>query len=335
MDKSFLEDKFKYERHDFDHHGYYGQSEYISQSALKKLNVSPKLFKDNLEEDKVETESMIVGRAIDCLITTPDEFHDEFALSGFDKKPGGKMGQMIDLLYQYDYDGEKEIFKQAYDEVSWGQGYNLDRVYESFQKPEVKDFFGFLVKTKDKTVLTQSQYDKAHRIRDQFVGDELLTDWRNQFDEELNQLAIYWEYDGVKMRSLLDFLYVDHEKKLLLPVDLKSTYNATRFDKTARKFRYDIQAISYTMAVMAMAKELYPGYTVGDFKFIVVDGYHPPIIYAMCGEDLKIAYEGTKIDNYYLKGFKDLITEYKYHEEHGYEYPMDYALNGEICIRLY
>lgn len=333
MDKGYVDEIYKYEKHNFDHHGYYGETEYLSQSALKKLNVSPKLFKDNLEEDKVETESMIVGRAIDCLITTPDEFDNEFALANFDKKPSGKMGQMIDLLYQYDYDGEKELFKQAYEEVGWG--YSLERVYESFQKPEVKDFFGFMIKTKEKTVITQNQYDKAHRIRDQFFGDEKLTEWRNQFDEELNQVAIYWEYDGVKMRSLLDFLYIDHKNKFILPVDLKSTYNSTRFDKTARKFRYDIQAISYTIAVMSMIKVHYPGYTVGDFKFIVVDGYNPPIIYSMCNEDLEIAYTGTKIDNYYLKGFKDLINEYKYYEKHGFEYPMDYALNGEICIRLY
>lgn len=56
MDKGYVDEIYKYEKHNFDHHGYYGETEYLSQSALKKLNVSPKLFKDNLEEDKVETE---------------------------------------------------------------------------------------------------------------------------------------------------------------------------------------------------------------------------------------------------------------------------------------
>ncbi len=66
-----------------------------------------------------------------------------------------------------------------------------------------------------------------------------------------NELVIMWEYPGVNLpcKSMLDRIIVDHEKKKITIVDLKTTSFMSEFKDKALEYRYNRQMAFYWMAV--------------------------------------------------------------------------------------
>ena len=115
------------------------------------------------------------------------------------------------------------------------------------------------------------------------------------------QVPIYWETtikgSVVDCKSLLDIVVIDHDKKTVTPVDLKTTGDSLNsFDYVCSKYRYDIQAAFYTDALYKLVvgeynarttdrlQELFSGiddYQVVGFKFVVESTQYPgsPRIY--------------------------------------------------------
>lgn len=81
------------------------------------------------------------------------------------------------------------------------------------------------------------------------------------------QKGILFEYNNVKCKALLDIVAINHDEKLIKPIDVKTTkergYN---FVSSVRRLRYDVQAYWYTMAL----QQAYPDYTIEPFLFIVL-----------------------------------------------------------------
>ena len=56
----------------------YRQARGVNYSSLAALAVSPKYYRQKQEQEQVDTDAFIRGSAVDCLLTTPDEFSKQF-----------------------------------------------------------------------------------------------------------------------------------------------------------------------------------------------------------------------------------------------------------------
>lgn len=284
---------------------YYDNNDYISQSRLKKLFISPAEFV-NYSSAK-ETVEMMKGSAVDCLLTTPDKFSEWFAIDNDFKRPTSKMKQYCDAIIEGKT--EEEAYKIADYSIS------LDRVIANAK--EFEDYIYLYQNREDKIILNKQEYELSLLA---FSTIETSEEWTEIMEHDCDfQVPIYWEYKGVPMKSLLDV--VAHNDNYVIPIDIKTTYNVYSFDFSFAKYRYDIQAVSYSLAL----QQLYPDKEIKPFRFLTVDYSCPsPLVYELGKEDYLVGLEG----NEKYKGFNWLIDAYKYYSTHGFIHPYGYIENG-------
>lgn len=142
------------------------------------------------------------------------------------------------------------------------------------------------------------------------------------------QLPIYFLYNGVECKALLDFVVVikDINGDILQvqPIDLKTMFgNTFDFPESIKTRRYDIQAAWYTEAIYAhFCLDRENEDLVAPFKFIVesTSKQGKPLIFEMDKEYLYEARVGKQISpSYYVSGMDDIIRKFIYHTENGWE----------------
>ena len=127
-------------------------------------------------------------------------------------------------------------------------------------------------------------------------------------------------------KALLDMVVIDDELQTVQPIDIKTTGEyPENFHRVAKRFRYDIQAAFYTLAL----SYAYPEYTILPFQFLVestvASAIGTPLLYTCTESDLLIGrYGGKYITEVSIAtqlfthtkytdilGFEDGIREYK------------------------
>ena len=98
------------------------------------------------------------------------------------------------------------------------------------------------------------------------------------------QKKFCFEVKGVKIKCMLDIIHVDHVKKEITPIDLKTSMNGTdKIISSFSKYGYYIQSGIYKLAVVNFFKNhaVYHDYKVKDFKFIfyhIMDGKYSEFV---------------------------------------------------------
>ena len=199
-------------------------------------------------------------------------------------------------------------------------------------------------------LITQEEYNKAAAmkamlINNKYVGDMFVMDVPESHTvfkgdiEIAYQADITFELEGVECKALPDIVIIDHKKRTVQIVDLKTT---SSYDQNVMssfiKFGYDYQAAWYTLALEAVteqAGELY-GYTVSpSFLFVFIDTVQgcEPICVKMSELDVDCAINGGIRYGKYRKGILDIFKEYLWHTENDlWDYPMEYYKNDGVFI---
>lgn len=157
------------------------------------------------------------------------------------------------------------------------------------------------------------------------------------------QLPIYFEYRGINCKALLDMLFVVRDEAgsiiEVYPIDLKTSYGETlHFLSKLKSFRYDIQGAWYTIAVDSwLIGNQQESVSIAPFKFIVesTSNVGTPLIYKLDNSLMEIGLNGRPrfnsicVDenkNPYeivlskeIKGVNQLVDEYLWYEENGWE----------------
>ena len=309
----------------------------ISQSQLTNLSYGPKYYKNNLDKVQEDSEAMLVGSVVDCLLTEPDKFNDIFYISKV-SKPSGQMGEFVDA---YDKCGDKEA---AYDIVGFKRD-NLSKVLERFEV-EGRDYYNELIMGKSHKVITPEMYDMAKKVVDSLLNNE-YTQLEFEGDEVLKQLEILWDYEVekgvvVKCKSRLDLVTIDHEKKIVYPKDIKVKMDSVGdFYSSFIKYRYDLQQSFYTEAIKwwILQNNLLDSngkvYDVAPFKFIVESAKYPgtPLIFQTSESDLHCGKYGGTIRGRKYKGFHELIQDLIYYERNDrFDYERSVIENRGVVI---
>jgi hypothetical protein len=201
--------------------------------------------------DKVETPSLTFGSAVDSLITGgKKEFDERFIVADFPAMSPTFMQITKQLFSKYSekYDKLGDIPDQDimdYTEIvkfypNWRPATRAKAI-----KEQGEEYYRLLYLAKGKTVLDSQTYIDILNTVEALHNSE-STKWYfqedNPFDniERLYQLKFKATLEGIDYRCMADLIVVDHDAKIVQPVDLKtSSTKEWDFYKSFIDWRYE------------------------------------------------------------------------------------------------
>ena len=194
-------------------------------------------------------------------------------------------------------------------------------------------------------VVSEEIMTKAYNMSEKLMHDMYVNKLFNYSNENMQistSVPLYWETNVrgtmVKCKAELDKLIIDPDEKTIRIVDFKTTGKSVYFFKSSfYKFRYDIQAAFYQSGLLTVKqhKPEFADYTVLPPVFIAVDPYTPhPLVFEVSADTLLKGANGFEdVYGNHNPGWKELLEDYLFYEENGYEYPADYKGIESILIK--
>lgn len=263
----------------------YRQDPALSYSTLAKYERSGFNELEHLF-DRVETPSLTYGSAVDSLLTEgQQEFDDRFIVAEFPSIPDS----IIKIV--------KSLFNQCSGEYSRLVDIPDNRIiretesqnYQANWKPETRakvikekgaDYYNLLFIAGDKTIIdTQTYNDVLNAVKalKESEATKFYFAEDNPFEpdiERLYQLKFKGTFVGITYRNMADLIVVDYKKKLIIPIDLKtSSHTEWDFYKSFVDWSYHVQSRLYWRIIRQnMDKdEYFKDFELADYRFIVVN----------------------------------------------------------------
>ena len=314
----------------------------ISQSQLKLLlGPDPSLFNTVREPELYfeEKKHFIIGDAVDCQLTkSVEEFNNKFHISNLQNKPSDTIKSIVNQVY----DHVKEIHGREVQTIDRYSNAILDSCNDHNYQPNWKtetriakvveawEYWEDLKQAEGKVVLSTEENNLISQIVMSIRTNPITAPYfKEDKDVEIRyQVAITFTLLEVECKALLDMIIIDHNKKTVQPIDIKTMGDQTLyFPKSLRQRRYDIQAAFYTRALLSRVE--FQDYEILPFKFIVESTTKPgnPLVFTCNDELLSIGRVGREEYLYpesgllvpEIKGFHQLIEDYKWYVENGFE----------------
>ena len=264
----------------------YRQDSALSYSVLSRyeregFNNLDKLF------DRVDSPSLQFGQAVDTLITgSEEEFNENFMIAQLDNPPSDTLVTITKKLFDTWKDGYTDIKDISDDnivdtiqDIPWNNHW-LPKTRAKKIKEDCAAYYKLLYLSEGKTILNTSVYQDVMNTVDKLKSADstrFYFEENNPFDnnvERLYQLKFKATFNGVDYRCMPDELIVIHDKKLVVPIDLKTSYKPEwDFYKSFLEWRYDIQARLYWRIIREnMDKDPYfKNFKLADYRFIVAN----------------------------------------------------------------
>lgn len=321
----------------------------LNCSMIKLFDSDPVKFFEQFKLGKPRKEkkstSLIIGDIVDFYILDckgdevefDNRFDEKFALFE-DTKGVGQVFVLADILFEITqhYTNEEGVitvsFEQRFTEAC-GKAKALGKYSKKTEEKILEDFndngydyFKCLLENVGKTVVEVSLLDKAKRVAQLILEDPFTEDLFHDDDHEeyFPKFAIEWTYKTISgketsCKSEVDMLKINHTKKIIYIRDLKTTYDNEGFEYGYLKYRYDLQAAFYYLAVKHWAgEEGMEKYKIMPMEFVVADtsaNNRRPIRYQTSEKDLDASLKGFKVNNIQYKGIFQLMEEIDWAEK--------------------
>lgn len=278
----------------------------ISQSYLKGVLYG--------HSEKKESSSMTMGSMIDMLVTQEDKFKDTYFVLSNEEMPSDTIKAIIDLAFTY----EDRSYERAIEELNYigNRAWSMEKKVEKVTSHT--NYINQKIASIGKTIISHEQYTQANLLALKVM--QQLNELKLQGDR-YNQLELYQDVSHNNKdffcKGMLDIVFIGDT---IQPIDIK--YTSDNFEKSAKRFRYDIQAAFYTKLLQLK----YPNIPIEPFMFIVV-GDNQAGTYVLSEEDLYIGEWGAKaIYNTVYTGQHEWKAEY---DIYGYRDAFDKLMNPE------
>lgn len=321
----------------------------LNCSMIKMFDTDPILFfniwKLGKKKKELKTTSLIIGDLVDFYLLSCQGDEDEFE-KRFDEKFAlmegtkgtGQVFVLADIMFEFtqrDTD-ENGVLKNTFDtrfSEAFQKIQSLGRYKGATEDKALKDFsdngFTYFQTQLDnigKIVIELSLLDKAKRVADILMDDEFTKDVFRESDEEeyFPKHAIEWIYTTlngkeIKCKSEIDILKVDHKKKEIRITDLKTGFDNEEFTYSYFKYRYDLQAAFYFLAVKHWAVENgMREYIIFPMTFVVGDtssNNRRPLKYPTEIVDLQSSLKGFNRNGSKYNGLEQIIEEISWSED--------------------
>ena len=259
------------------------EEEYRSDSALSYSKLSS-FFKQGpkalISNEKIDTLALRFGSAVDCIMTSPEEFDDIFYVADIDKF-SDTIRKIIESVYDNLPNGHNEIeledgnlidyINQAEYQTNWKDETRIKKVIE-----QGKDYFTVLKYSTGKIVISPQEFSEAQQavqtLRTHPFTYQIFE--CNEDEEIFYQLKFKTEILGINCRCMFDIIKVNHKNKTIEPFDLKTTGAGEEdFEQSFIKWNYWCQSGLYSdmLRKIMMSDKTFVGYDLLPFKFVVIN----------------------------------------------------------------
>lgn len=264
----------------------YRQDPALSYSTLSRyeregFNNLDKLF------ERVESPSLVFGSAVDTLITgSEEEFNEQFMVAQLDTPPSDTLITITKRLFEkwsgaYPnlVDIPNDVIVTTIQDIPWNNHW-LPATRAKKIKEDCAAYYKLLYLSEGKTILNTYVYQDVLNTVDKLRSADATRFYfekDNAFDdniERLYQLKFKATFNGVDYRCMSDLLIVIHDKKLVVPVDLKTSYKPEwDFYKSFTEWRYDIQGRLYWRIIRYNMDQdpYFKDFKLADYRFIVAN----------------------------------------------------------------
>lgn len=319
----------------------YREAEGISRSLLSDFDDHPMNIKEPREA--VESNAFRIGSAFDALMfQSADEWNERYYVATA-TPPTGMMESMVEAAINIklaDPFGDVDVAELAFEASDYKPSYKKTALkqFETFN-----DYINERCENDGKVCISQQEYEMMSKMKVNCLTDSsamkfFIKDVHPDLELKF-QVPVFWEQSGLTCKALLDIVLVDHAKKKIYPVDLKTTSSSVyHFASSFIKYKYYLQASMYTAAIEELfVNEISEGYTVENFKFIVVGttGRNDVLTYTVSDEDLQAGdYGYTDLYGNYHRGWITLLEDLQWHYEHDlWKHPRDvYAHHNDMPL---
>lgn len=263
----------------------YREDPALSYSTLSKYEREGRFTSLPTLFDQISTPALTFGSMVDTLMTDgEEEFQRRFIVIDNPGLSDNLMEITMKLYSLWHHSKFDDIPDDVIADIGKECNYYASDKYANYRvkliKENCKPYFNTLCIAEGKTVVTSEEMENARRcvqaLKTNPFTEEYFKD-NDPFDNSIEryyQLKFKGRHDGVNYRCMVDLIYVDHNKKIIQPIDLKTSgHNEWEFPKSFQSWRYDIQARLYWRLIVANVKADpdYKDYIVLPYKFIVVN----------------------------------------------------------------
>lgn len=294
---------------------HYRNIDAVNYSTLKAI------LSESFNQIRRESDAMNLGSLVDCMITTPEEFDEQFAV--ITSKPGDKPKQIVDHIFETEQAIvgfgalDKEYLFSLMDMFEYRTTYKDlrdERRFEFF-KNDVFNYYTERLANKSSIIVDESDVELADRIATSIKNGRFTAPFHNlPFGIKAhNQVIITWNYKGIACKGLLDRVLentTDTDIKLgaytlpaksIVVIDYKTMQGkVSRFNKQMWKYRLDIQSSFYSYGIIDWLTRKKPDIRFHEFLFIVesTTSIGTPIVYKLSETDKQVGrWGGNKMSD--------------------------------------
>lgn len=326
---------------------------YFSYSFLKKFDengpthlVSPK---------ETFNTGIWYGRIVDDLTFSYDKFEDKYYVSKIEKDLTTTEKQLSEALVEW-YDKSKltKSFLKSEEFKKECLNFIKDlKLWKNIKDESIllnkidNNFINHMLEinlSDSKQIISSQDYMDAVYAKRVLTSHEFTSEYFKSEDikkkQVLFQIPILFKIQDDNFKSLLDIILIDHEKKQIRAIDLKTGSKPNKYFKYEfLKYRYDIQAFLYTKALEEyIIQNGLKDYSIQNPLYIHIcrNTLDVPLVFEIEPNVLYASYNGFRSNSgYNYKGVKDLVTEINWHRENNlFEYTMKQYQNKKDTISM-
>lgn len=223
------------------------------------------------------------GSLFDTLLTEPEELNEKFIIASMDNI-SDKIRSIVDAIYAAHPTANQlnevpvKIVMEVLNSFAYQTGWKPETRYNKVLTDGSR-YFELLKISLNKKIISQEDYDKTmeavNYVQTISPFKELLIN--NPFNTEVEglwQLKFTTELNGIMVKCMFDRTIVDHDAKIIYPIDIKTTgHLEEEFQSSFIKWNYYIQADLYTdiLRNIISMDEYFKDFVIAPFSFLVVN----------------------------------------------------------------
>lgn len=315
----------------------------ISYSTLSFFERKGFRYLPDLDK-KVDASYFRHGSLVDCLLTDPESFEERFYVSDV-SRPSDTIAKMVEdildttkLKYSSLEEVPNEILLKALNDqryyLNWADKKRVEYLIE-----KGGPFYELTIKSQGKSIIDNNDLSLAKDSVSTLKTNDYTAKYfvKNPYKkiDHLYQLKFKIPYKNGAVRCMYDLILVDHENKVIIPIDLKTTgKDEEEFEGSFIDFKYILQAQLYTYILKNIIDldEYFKDFRVEFYRFIVINKFNKtPLVWIFEDNhhDGDFMYQGETI-----RGWKSIYEDLVFHlDNKEFKYPKEIIEKGEIKIK--
>lgn len=316
----------------------------ISNSSLRYIVYNPPLFYKFINGDlENKTKDYLeLGTAVHMYILENSKFKKAYEVLEYDNPQSPNQIKFLTKVHE-----EKKItddklikFYKEYYSVKISDIKILEKAKELIE--QYSSYFKYLKLSKNKAVLSPQTMrlilDINNNIKEHKKASKLIYNLEADIIEDpevdiYNEKEIYWNVKKdsreFSHKAMIDRLVIDHSKKEISLIDVKTTFDMADFPNSIKKYNYVQQLAYYTLAINSLFEQDYSDKNIEDYNIK---------FYIVALETTNSRVEVFNISQkFILTSLPEILSKidriYWHMANNKWEHPMEYYTNeGEIDI---